>query len=55
MEMNLDMCKCHAHTRVIMELSEHLKPEILLTKMVKSHPVLAEGSQFSDSRDKNWS
>lgn len=37
-EMNLSVCKCQAHTNVIMKLSKNLKPEILLRKMVKFIP-----------------
>lgn len=37
-KMNLSVCKCQAHTNVIMKLSKNLKPEILLRKMVKFIP-----------------
>ena len=41
------MCKCHAHTHVIMELSKHLKPEILLSfiyTLAKKSPGLSTKS-----------
>ena len=53
-EMNLDVCKCHAHTSVIMELSKYLNLRFYLRKWLISS-LLSWGQLNSDSRDKNWS